>query len=488
MRPGRTSSGLAAAGRRDGAGLSGQANDEADGLPWPRRGFAVAAITCGNVVTGVDATIANVALPTIGKALAVPDSQTVLVVTAYQLVLLVTVLPLSALGDRIGHRRMFMAGQVLFAAATASCLLAHTLGALVLVRCVQALGAAASVSVSSALLRDAYPTRLLGRGLGFNTMMVTASLAASPSVAGAILSVADWPWLFAAELPLALLTLVFIPALPERTPTAEPFDRRSAALCMGSLGAIGIGLELLVHGGAPELVLALVLLAAGGAIAIALVRRMHGESRPLVPVDLFDVRTIRLTLIGLLPSYGAAIMAMIAVPFLLAHTFHLAPLAVGATMSAWAIGMMIGSPLSGGLSDRIAPSLLGRVGILVAALATAAAAAVPALMGANPLAVLVLAWTMAVAGGAYGFCYTSNVRLILTSAPRDRAGVGGSLVAVTRFAGQLLGASGMAALLAAGASGGGLGLGFAAVVAFSGLIVFMARDRRRSAAELVATN
>ncbi|HYD23898.1 MAG TPA: MFS transporter, partial [Croceibacterium sp.] len=106
----------------------------ADGLPKPRRYWAIAAISFGTALLVLDGAIANVALPTIARDLAVSNAVVTNVVTIYQLVLVMVLLPFSSLGDRMGHRRFYQAGQALFLVASALCLLAESFLALLALR------------------------------------------------------------------------------------------------------------------------------------------------------------------------------------------------------------------------------------------------------------------------------------------------------------------------------------------------------------------
>src|SRR3954453_2271686 len=136
-----------------------------EGLPFPRRYWAIGAISFGTALVGMDGAIPSVALPTIAHDLHVGGSAAVLVVTIYQLVLVMTLLPFSALGDRLGHRRLYQIGQVVFTTASLLAFFARSLPFLLVVRAAQALGAAAALSVSTAMVRAIYPPRQLGRGL-----------------------------------------------------------------------------------------------------------------------------------------------------------------------------------------------------------------------------------------------------------------------------------------------------------------------------------
>src|SRR4051812_38124825 len=136
-----------------------------EGLPLPRRYWAIGAVSFGTALVVIDGAIPTVALPTIARDLHVDGSSAVLVVTVYQLVLVMTLLPFSALGDRLGHRRPYPIRPDAFTIATMLCFSARSLPFLLVVRAAQSLGAAAALSVSPALLRAISPPRQLGRGL-----------------------------------------------------------------------------------------------------------------------------------------------------------------------------------------------------------------------------------------------------------------------------------------------------------------------------------
>ena len=165
-----------------------------DGVPLPRRYAAIAAMSFGSALVIIDGGVANVALPTIARDLRVDQSSAVSVVTIYQVMLVMLMLPLAGLGERIGIKRIYQGGQALFTVATLLCFFAKSLPFLLLVRAVQAVGAAGVLSVASALIRQIYPAKQLGRGLGINSVVVTSSAAAAPTIGGLILSVAPWPW------------------------------------------------------------------------------------------------------------------------------------------------------------------------------------------------------------------------------------------------------------------------------------------------------
>src|ERR1700676_5083793 len=332
-----------------------------DGLPTPRRYLAILAISSGTALAVIDGSVVTVALPTLAHDLGVRAPTAVLVVTVYQLVLVMTLLPFSALGTRIGLRRLYQYGQLAFLVATVLCFFASSLAFLLLLRAIQALGAAASLSVSSALIRSTYPARQLGRGLGIGNVVVASSNAIAPTLGGLVLSVASWPWIFAAAAPLALLSLLLgRQALPEPAPHDEPYDVLGALLCALTFGLIIAGLESAVHANSPVISTAIVVV--GAVIASIFVRRELHSKMPILPVDLLAKPVLALSTIGGLVAFIASMTLILSLPFRLQQQFGFSPGEVGAVITPWPLGAMIFAPLAGMLSDRFPAGLLGGVG------------------------------------------------------------------------------------------------------------------------------
>ena len=419
-----------------------------DGLPAPRRYVAVIAVSLGTILTTIDGTIVNIALPTLSRDLQVSPASAVLVVTIYQLVLLMTLLPFSALGDRFGFRATYQLGQMVFVAATTLCFFARSLPFLVVARGFQALGAAVTLSVSSAMIRSIYPPSRLGRGLSFNTLIAATTASVAPTLGGAILGVASWPWLFAIAVPFGLLSIyIGRRSLPDAKSHSGSYDVLGAVMCAGMLGIASAGLDSAAHGGPLMVTTALILL--GAALCFVFVRRERGQTRPIFPVDLLGRKTIALSSIGLLAAYIGSMIVMLILPFRLQQQFHYTPTEAGAVLAPWPLSMMVVAPISGMLSDRVAPGLLGGIGMVIAMGGMIGLAFLPA--APNHFDVI---WRIAICGVGFGMFFSPNARQIIGSAPIERAAAAGALASTTRGAGQTLGSSAVAALLA---SGSGIG-------------------------------
>jgi len=138
----------------------------ADGLEPPRRYWAWASILVVLMLAVLDGSIANVALPTIAAEFQASPSVSIWIVNGYQLAIVVSLLPLAALGEIHGYRRVYLAGIAVFTLASLGCMLADSLPALTAARVVQGLGAAGVMSVNTALLRYTVPARKFGSAIG----------------------------------------------------------------------------------------------------------------------------------------------------------------------------------------------------------------------------------------------------------------------------------------------------------------------------------
>ncbi len=180
------------------------------------RRIAMGVMMCATVLAALDTTIANTALPQIAVNLQTSEASIIWVANAYQIALIATVLPFSALSECLGYKKIFVGGLALFAVASAICGDASTLWMLVVGRVLQGIGAAAMFSVSVAVIRHIYPPQMLGRGLGLNAMFVAVGFTLGPVIASTILSISSWHWLFLVNIPFAipstLIALRYVPA------------------------------------------------------------------------------------------------------------------------------------------------------------------------------------------------------------------------------------------------------------------------------------
>ena len=257
-----------------------------DGLPPELRRWAVAAIFTALAMASLDTAIANIALPAIAADLHVSPAEVVWVVNVYQIALVATLLPLGALGEIVGHHRVYLGGLLLFTLASLGCAFAWSLPSLTAARALQGLGASGIMSVNAALVRFVYPTHMLGRGFGHNALVVGTAFTLGPTIASGILSVGTWPWLFAINIPFGVIAIwIGLKTLPQTPRAKHAFDLPSAALTASCLGLFFIGISSAAHQASPILV---GLELAGAMLLGWLMTRRHADHpAPMLPIDLF---------------------------------------------------------------------------------------------------------------------------------------------------------------------------------------------------------
>ena len=439
---------------------------ETDGLPVPRRHVAMFAVLAAIVLVVLDAAIANVALPTIARDLAVAPGASVWVVTGYQVAIVMFLLPAGAAGESFGYRRVFMAGVVLFTLSSAACALAPSLSWLVVARFIQGIGSAAVMALGVGIIRFIYPKRMLGAAIGWNALAVAFSSAAGPTIGAGILSIAGWPWLFAVNLPIGAVVLILARWLPGERATGRKVDFASAGLNAAAFGALFIGIDRVV---ATPLI-GIPFLAAAAMGLVALIRRERKHATPMIPLDLLRTRPFRLSVMASVCCFIGQMGGMVALPFYLQHELGLSAFETGLYMTAWPLTVALAAPLSGRLADRFSTDLLCVVGGISLALGLGLAAFWPLHGHLIPLV-----FFLALSGFGVGMFQTPNNRNMLLSAPRERSGAAGGMQGMARLSGQTAGSLLLLVLfgIVTAERAPHLGLAIGAVFAFTAALISM---------------
>ncbi|KRA63954.1 multidrug ABC transporter [Caulobacter sp. Root655] len=433
---------------------------------------AIAAVLAATTLVVLDAAIVNLALPTIGHALRVSPAMSILVVTAYQLALVMALLPCAALGESLGFRRVFTAGVALFTAASALCAAAPSLPWLVTARFLQGLGGAAVMALGVALLRQVVPPHRLGAAIGWNALTVALATATGPSLGAVILSAASGPWLFALNLPIGAAALLASRALPRSPGSSRALDPLSIALNGGVFAALVVGVDLLPT--QPHLSLVL-LLGAGAGLAM-LVRREAPKAFPLVPLDLLRVPSVSISAAASVCLFTGQTAALVALPFYLQHGLGLSALQMALYITPWPLTVAIAAPVAGYLSDRVSTAWLCALGGGILALGLSAMA-----IQARGAPQILVPCVM-LCGLGFGLFQAPNNRNMFLGAPPERSGAAGGLQGTARLTGQTAGAVLMTALFTATSVdlAPRLGLGIGAALALTAGAVSTLRAGRRS--------
>ena len=409
--------------------------DVADGLPPPQRRRAMLAIAIAVSLSVLVTSIANIALPTIATDMGTTPAASIWVVNAYQLAVTVTLLPFASIGDIHGHRRVYIWGLAVYTAASLICAVAPSLPILVVGRVLQGFGGAGIMSVNGALVRFIYPRNMLGRGIGFNALVVAGSSAAGPSVAAAIMSVLSWPWVFGLQVPAGIFALWLAHRFLPPTPRAgHPFDPISAVLNAVTFGLFITALDGIGRGQGPAMVL--VEFIASILVGWFFVHRQLSLTAPMLPVDLFRRPVFALSVATAICAHAAQLIAFVALPFYFQYVSGLTPIQIGVLITPWPAALVVMAPIAGRLADRYSAGLLGGFGLAVMTLGLLLVLFMPP----RP-ASLDVAWRLAICGIGFGFFQSPNNRLMIASAPRDRAGAGSGMLSTSRLLGQTTGSA-----------------------------------------------
>ena len=406
-----------------------------DGLPTARRRWAVATITMAVGMASMDTSIANAVLPTIAVDLHATPADSIWVVNAYQLALVATLLPFASLGEIFGYRRVYCYGLAVFTGASLFCALSFSLGSLTAARVLQGVGAAGLMSVNTALIRFIYPGNQLGKGVGFNALVVGTSTALGPTVASGVLLVAPWPWLFAINVPIGLAALAMaLRTLPPTPRARHRFDGASALLNAGTFGLLIFGIGEAAHS-ASGLRTGLVL---AGTLVLGtfLVRRQLGLSAPMLPVDLYRRPMFALSSVTSMCSFAAQGLSFVSLPFFFQTVLGRSAVETGLLLTPWPVVTALMAPVAGPLSDRYPPAILGGIGMVVLCIGLVLMATI----GGHP-DTFAIVWRMMICGAGFGFFQSPNLRAIMSSAPPERSGSASGIIATSRLIGQSTGAA-----------------------------------------------
>jgi DHA2 family methylenomycin A resistance protein-like MFS transporter len=397
--------------------------------------LTLAAMSLGYGVVQLDVTIVNTALNSIGSALGGGVSELQWVVSTYTIAFASLILTAGALGDRIGAKKIFMAGFGVFTAASLACALAPSSVILIAARAVQGLGAAILVPNSLALLSHAYPDeKQRGRAVGTWAAGASLALTAGPLVGGGLIVLFGWRSIFLVNLPIGLVGLWLTWRFAtDTTRTDHELDLPGQAAAIGMLGLLA---GAIIEGGrvgwSNVWVLAgFAVFALLGAFFLFQERRAR---QPMLPLALFAHRMFALTsLVGLLVN-----IAFYGLIFVLSLYFQqvngLSPFATGL-----AFVPMMGAVLPVNL---LAPRLAERFGApaVIAAGALIAAGGCVALLGIGPdTGYWAICAQLLAMGGGLGLLVPPLTSTLLGSVEKSRSGIAAGVLNSTRQTGSVIG-------------------------------------------------
>ena len=306
-----------------------------------KRGWTLAIVSIGLFMVVLDNLVVNVALPSIHRDLGASIQALEWTVNAYVLAYAVLLLTGAALGDRLGRKRMFMAGISLFTISSAAAALAPSIGALIAARAAQGVGAAIATPLTLTLLADAFPPAQRGVALGVWSGISGVAVALGPLVGGAVVQLSSWHWIFWINVPIgAVLVPLAAARLTESYGPERGLDVRGLVLASSGLFGLVYGLVRSQSLGwtSPEVVISL---AVGAVLVLAFVRYELRTKDPMLPMQFFANRGFAVTNAVSLAMYFGMFGSIFFLSQFLQNVLHNTPLEAGVKLLVWTGATMV---------------------------------------------------------------------------------------------------------------------------------------------------
>lgn len=406
-------------------------------------------------VTSLDITIVNVALPSIRDSLHASLSGLQWTVDAYTLVLAMLLMLCGSLGDRLGRRRVFRTGLVLFSLGSLLCSLAPTLGWLVGFRGLQAVGGSMLNPVALAIIVNAFPDRQeRARAIGVWGAVVGVSMTLGPVLGGLLVGSAGWRSVFWVNVPIGLVALVLTGRhVPEsRAAHTRPVDLPGQALVIVALGAGTYAvIEAPSRGWTSPHALGVLTLVAVAVAALIVVESRRRQ--PLIELRFFRSVPFSAATVTAIAAFAALGTFLFVNTLYLQNVRGLSPVQAG----LWTLPMAVTAGLCAPLSGRLVAARGARLPTVLAGVATATGA----LLLVNVQAHTAQGWLLAsyiLIGAGFGLVNAPITNTATSGMPRERAGVAAAIASTSRQIGSVVGVAVSGSLLA-GQAGADLSTG-----------------------------
>lgn len=393
----------------------------------------------------LDNLVVSIALPSIKRDLGASVQSLEWTVNAYVLSYAVLLLTGAALGDKLGRRRMFLAGLAVFTVASASAALAPSTTTLILARAIQGAGAAIVTPLTLTLIADAFPRSSRGLALGVWSGISGAAVAIGPLVGGAVVQGISWHWIFWINVPIGLVLL----PLSRRvlTESRGPNDSLDlAGLTFGSLGAFGVVFALVRAQSLGWTSLTVLACLLGGAAALGLfVRWERRVAQPMLPMAFFSKRAFAVTNAALLAMYFGMFGSIFFLSQFMQVALRNTPLQAGLKILAWTVATMVLAPFAGIFAARLGSRPFIGAGL---ALQAGALAWLAIDLSTNmPYSEMLLPFVMA--GGGMALVFAPSANAVLAAVRDDQAGQASGATNAIREIGGVLGVAVLASVFSA---------------------------------------
>jgi EmrB/QacA subfamily drug resistance transporter len=357
------------------------------------------------------------------------------VVTSYLIVITGTVLIFGKLGDMLGKSKMFKFGVGLFTFGSLLCGLTSSFPILIIARVVQAIGAAGTMANNQGIITEIFPTNERGKALGLLGTSVALGALVGPGLGGLIVGAVSWEFIFLINVPIGIIALFYsYKLLPKDNKTVKgKLDTIGAMLFMLSIVPLFMALdEGLTLGFTDPIILLGFAIAIISFIAFILVEKKR--ENPLLQLQIFSNKLFSLSIFCAFITFTATFCNNIILPFYLQDVMNYTPQHTGLILMVFPLILTVVAPISGTLSDKIGSEVLTFIGLVLISLGLLLMSILN--VDSTLLSMIIFIAIMSVGMGLF---QSPNNSLIMSTVPRDKLGVAGSVNALVRNMGMVCG-------------------------------------------------
>lgn len=388
-------------------------------------------------VASLDANIVNVALPIIAKDLSVDTSSIAWVVTSYLIAISATIIVFGRISDMIGKSKIFSFGIFIFTIGSLFCGISQSLPFLIISRIIQGFGAAGAMATNQGLITTVFPPHQRGRALGISGAFVAIGGMVGAPLGGFIVSVLSWHYIFLINIPIGILASILSFKMLPRTEakSKEPIDIKGATLFTIFITTLFLGM---INGqqlgySHPYILTSFIICIISFILFIRLELKI---SSPLIELSLFKNKLLSISLFCSFTTFISMSCMNIIQPFYLQGAMRFSPSHAGLIMMIAPITMVLVSPISGYLSDKLGSKSLSFIGLSLVTLGLFCMS----FLNINTSTILILLFIAVVSFGN-GLFQSPNTSLIMSIVPTDKLGIMGSTNALIRNLGLIFGTS-----------------------------------------------
>ncbi len=415
--------------------------------------WALVSLSLSMLLSSLDTSIANVALPTLAQAFTASFQEVQWVVIAYLLVITTLIVSVGRLGDLIGRRRLLLAGIILFTGASVLCGVAPTLWLLIAARAVQGLGGAIMMTLTMAIVGETVPKAKTGSAMGLLGTMSAIGTALGPSLGGFLIAGIGWRAIFLVNVPLGILTFLlahhYLP-VDRRGPKVDRAGFDNVGTLLLAFTLMAYALAVTIGRGSFGLINIVLLLAAAFGAGLFVLAEARVAS-PLISLALFRNPLLSASLAMSALVATVVTTTLVVGPFYLSLALGLDAAMVGLVLSVGPLVAALTAAPAGYFSDRFGAHSMTIIGLIGMAAGSAILSMLPARLGIFGYIV-----PIAVITGGYSLFQTANNTAVMIDIHPDQRGVISGMLNLSRNLGRITGASLMGAVFALASAAGNI--------------------------------